>query len=237
MPESTALLRSVHLGNERTIWVVEPRHPATARHLVIFLDGEFYRDRVGAPAVLAGLQDSIADSWIVYVSMHSVEARWIECPCHPPLARFVVEELLPWLASRHLAIGAVKQRVLIGLSYTGLAAAYIAWANPGVFSHVIAQSGSFWWNDGWLIQHVLRSPPIPPGSFYLDVGRKEIAENVQHKEDVLQKMSQIEGVRRFRDALLRQGQEVKILEFDGGHDMAAWRETLPGALTWALPKA
>lgn len=237
MPESSSLLRSVHLGNERPIWVVEPRDPRTARHLTIFLDGEFYRDRVGAPSVVEGLGDRIADTWIVYVSMHSVEARWIECPCHPPFARFVVGELLPWLTARHPAMRVVRHRVIAGLSYTGLAAAYVAQENPGVFQCIIAQSGSFWWNDGWLIKHASPSPGPAPAAFYLDVGLKEVAENVQHKEDVFQKMSQIEGVQRFRDILIRRGHEVKYVEFDGGHDMAAWRQTLPGALTWALSKS
>ena len=70
---------------------------------------------------------------------------------------------------------------------------------------------------------------------YLDAGSRETAENVQHREDVLQVVSQIEGVRRFRDVLSCQGYSVKYVEFDGGHEFSAWAKTLPEALSWALP--
>jgi enterochelin esterase-like enzyme len=237
MIETVERLKSAHLQNERTIWVREPTDPSTAGSLTVFLDGEFYRDRVGAVAVINQLrsQGCIADSWFVFVSMESVEARWRECPCHPPFARFVTEELLPWLGRRHPKIKAVRQRVLAGLSYTGLAAAFIAKEYPGVFQKIVSQSGSFWSNDCWLV-HQFESPgrPIPTG-FYLDVGTSETQENVRHREDVLQVVSQIAGVRKFRDVLLRQGYVVKYREFDGGHEFDDWSKTLPEALIWALP--
>ena len=42
-------------------------------------------------------------------------------------------------------------------------------------------------------------------------------------------------VDRFRDVLRLKGHSVKYVEFDGGHDFAAWRRALPEALRWALP--
>jgi enterochelin esterase family protein len=77
--------------------------------------------------------------------------------------------------------------------------------------------------------------PVPT-DFYLSVGTEELAENVRHREGVLQSVSQLEGVRRFRDALRLRGNSVKYVEFEGGHDFTAWRQTLPEALRWALPK-
>jgi enterochelin esterase-like enzyme len=74
-----------------------------------------------------------------------------------------------------------------------------------------------------------------PTEFFLDVGTKEVQENVRHREDVLQVVLQIDGVRRFRDVLLLAGHTVRYVEFDGGHDFSAWRRTLPDALRWALP--
>jgi enterochelin esterase family protein len=53
---------------------------------------------------------------------------------------------------------------------------------------------------------------------------------------VLQLVSQIEGVRRFRDVLRLRRHSVRYVEFAGGHDPAAWRQTLPEALRWALPQ-
>jgi enterochelin esterase family protein len=235
MPESVTSIRSAHLGNERTLWIREPRDPSHAQHLTLFLDGERYRDRVGAPDILDSLAHELADSWFVFVSSHSEEARWRECPCHPPFAAFVADELLPFLEQRHPALRDVNVRTLIGLSYTGLAAAFIARERPGVFQKVVSQSGSFWWHDAWLVDAFNHPPVHLPTAFYLSVGTRETQENVQHREDVLQVLSQIEGVRRFRDTLLALGHTVHDTEYDGHHSSDAWRADLPDALRWALP--
>lgn len=233
MPETVATLASVHLRNERSIWIRPPRNPVTARCLTLILDAELYREKVAACEAIDGLGKGAADSWFVFVSTHSVEARWLECPCHPPFAAFIVDELLPWLAARHPEIGAVERRVIVGLSYTGLAAAYIAIERPGVFQRVISQSGSFWWNDCHLVKRMHETPRLPT-AFYLDVGTRETQTNVQHRPEVLQVVAQIDGVRRFRDQLLAKGHAVKYVEFPGAHDCREWKLTLPGALAWAL---
>jgi len=163
-----------------------------------------------------------------------LDARWQECPCNPSFATFVAHELLPWIETIHPAAMRSPERVLVGLSYTGLAAAYVAISSPGKFTKVIAQSGSFWWNDCWLAQWVRTTERQPLIAFYLDVGSRETDENIQHRPDVLQGVSQIYGVKCFRDALAEQGHRVKYVEFDGGHDFAAWGATLPHALRWAL---
>ena len=234
MNESVEKLKSAYLQNERPIWICAPRDPATAANLTIFLDGEFYRDRVGALSVIQELQGVIADSWFVFVSMESAEARWVECPCYRPFAQFIVEELLPWLEFRNVDTTAIRQRTLVGLSYTGLAAAFVAKEYSGVFQRVISQSGSFWWKDCWLVEQFRKQPRLPT-EFYLDVGSQETEEGEVHRPDVVQEVSQIEGVRRFRDVLVLQGHSVKYLEYDGDHEFESWRKTLPGALKWALP--
>lgn len=230
--EITDRISSAQLQNERSIWIRPPRDVSSVENLTIFLDGEFYREGIGAAAVLEDLGGDIADTWVVFVSHHSPEARWIECPCHPPFAEFVVNELLPWLEAR-FDMKSVRYKTLVGLSYTGLAATYIALNKPGVFNRTISQSGSFWWNDCWLPK---QCPSIPSQTkFYLDVGTAETKENIRHREDVLQRVSQIEGVDRMKNALVDSGQTVKFVKFDGRHEFKAWRSSLPGALQWALP--
>lgn len=239
MRETAHRLASTHTGNERTIWVRKPLREATPSRLLIFLDGELYRDRVGAPMILEELEEE-ADfpaTLVAFVSAHSKTARWLECPCHPPFANFIVKELLPWLIAQHPIIGSGCERVIAGLSYTGLAASFIALQAPGRFTKVIAQSGSFWSNDCWLVGEYFRLQAPLPTDFYLDVGKRETQENVRHKEDVLQVVSQIEGVGKFRDMLRAKGHRVHYHEFDGAHDCAAWAQTLPMALRWALAKS
>jgi enterochelin esterase-like enzyme len=235
MRETIHKIRSAHLGNERTVWVRLSPDEAKPVNLVIFLDAELYRDRVGATAITDRLSDSgeIAPTAFVFVSMHSMEARSHECPCYPPFARFVLKEFLPWLENLHPELRGCRERVLVGLSYTGLAAAYVALQDPNAFTKVIAQSGSFWWNDCWLVNEYAQLKARLPVEFYLDVGNKEIQTNVDHGH-VRQTISQIDGVQRFRDLLTKSLHTVNYAEFDGHHDAAQWRETLPGALKWAL---
>jgi enterochelin esterase-like enzyme len=235
MREIVLPLHSSHLENERSIWICEPESVSGASDLVIFLDGERYRDRVGALSVIEDLRGQVADLWFVFVSEESPETRWRECPCYPPFAGFIGEELLTWLASGYIDSNRIKRRVLAGLSFTGLAAAFIAKEYPGAFQRIISQSGSFWWNDCWLVEEFQRLRQEIPVEFYLDIGSQETRENVRHREDVFQVISQIEGVRRFRDALLARGYAVRYLEFDGGHDYASWNRTLVDALKWAVP--
>ena len=83
MSETVHTLTSAHLRNERPIWVRPPCEPLSARNLAVFLDGEFYREHVDASAVLDALQGKVADSWIVFVSMASAEARWLCCVPFP----------------------------------------------------------------------------------------------------------------------------------------------------------
>jgi enterochelin esterase family protein len=227
-------LKSHHLGNERSIWIHEPARGTRANSLVVFLDGERYlnRDRMDALPVIEGLRGQIANSWFVFVSEESSEARWRECPCYPPFAKFIGEELLPWLAEK---FAMPERRVLAGVSYTGLAAAFVAKERPSAFQKIISQSGSFWWNDCWLVEEFLKLKEKLPVEFFLDVGTREFNENVRHREDVFQVVSQIEGVRRFQDALRHLGHSVRYEEFDGGHDYAGFCQTLPSALKWAIP--
>jgi enterochelin esterase family protein len=232
----TLRLASAYTENERTLWLIEPKAGTAPRNLAIFLDGDWYHNHLGAPAIVEqiGIDSGSADTLAVFVSFPDEAARWRECPCYPPFADFIAAELLPWLEQRYTGISHCARRVLVGVSYTGLAAAYIALRAPGCFTHILAQSGSFWSNDCGLTRQYEQLPAPLPTRFYLDVGSRETRENVRHREDVLQVASQIEGVRRFRDVLVAKGHVVNCVEFEGGHDFAAWRQTLPGALRWAL---
>lgn len=237
MRETAENFASELLGNERRVWVREPLHDAHPPRVVVFLDAEMYRDKVGAPEIINAMQESgeIADSWVVYVSSLNPDVRWEEAPCYPPFASFLSDELVPWLRRRYCGAAEATEWCLVGLSYTALAASYAAKTKPGAFQRVVCQSGSFWWKGGWLIEQYARDPLRVPTEFYLHVGSRETQVNLLHRGDVFQEMSQLEAVREFRDALLERGYNVAYHEGAGSHDAAAWKADLPDALRWALP--
>lgn len=239
MKESVHRIRSEVLGNERTVWIVEPQNPARAESVFVFLDGEPYRDQFHVTEMVRELvaEGRMADCWIVYVSHLDLETRARECPCYPPFARFVAVELLDFLAEQEPRLGGAVERVLVGFSYTGLAAAFVAREFPGCFRKVIAQSGSFWSDDCRLVHQYSASASPVPTEFFLQVGRRELQTGVRHSAHVVQRISQIEGVTRFRDALEATGHVVEYVESDGGHEYGNWIQILPQALRWACPPA
>lgn len=237
MREEEHSFASAALGNERKIWVAIPHEGETPPQLLLILDAEIYREKVHAPAVLEQLRErrEIAPCLVVYVSHHSPEARWRECPCYPPFAAFLAHELMPWISERYPQTNDASEQVLLGLSYTGLAASFAALQNEDAFTKVISQSGSYWSDDCWLARGVERRGQRPPTAFYLSVGQNEVQERIRHKPDLVQEMSQIAGVERFRDALQSVRADVSFTLFDGGHHPDGWRSDLPTALKWALP--
>ena len=66
MREFVLRLNSAYLENERSIWICEPESVSGASELVVFLDGERYRDRVGALSVIEELRGHMADPWFVF---------------------------------------------------------------------------------------------------------------------------------------------------------------------------
>ncbi|MDQ8183537.1 alpha/beta hydrolase-fold protein [Pelagicoccus sp. SDUM812005] len=234
--ETPCTLRSEILGNERSIWIRDPAPDSPALDLLVLLDAELYRNRVQAPQIIETLFESghLKNLLVVYVSCVDMDTRWTECPCHPPFAEFVSKELIPWIHARHPRTRKAKERVIAGLSYTGLAASFTALTHDGLFSKVISQSGSYWSNDCWLTKEFDGKKQKHPPAFFLDVGDRETQEYVWHKEGVIQTLSQIEGVRRFHDMLSKNGYSVRYDTYSGGHSAEAWATSLPNALKWAF---
>lgn len=220
-------LRSAVLGNERDVWLQPPAMSSPEASLAVFLDGEYYVGLLGAPGTLDALQreGAMPPHWIAYVAGREREVRWPESFCNPDFARFVCDELVPEVEA---TTGASRERLLVGLSLTGLSAAHVALSRPEVFTRVLCHSGSFWWERGALSRTV--EPASSPMRFRLTVGDGETKTNVDHGHGLVQVDSQIEGVRQMRDALVENDYAVSYSEYAGGHDAASWRRELPDDL-------
>jgi enterochelin esterase-like enzyme len=229
--------RSTLLGNERRVWLQVPASDGRAQALCVLLDGEYYVERMDAPAVIdaLGASATVRPFAVVYVSHVDGGTRWSESFCSDRFARFVRDELLPW-AQDQFDVGSNSTVILGGLSLTGLTAAHAGLASAGMVTGVLCQSASFWWSDSHLMREVRQRDGVPL-RFRITCGLQETNEYVEHGPDLIQRTSQINSNRAMRDALLKKGYSVSYDEFDGGHDLASWKRDLPRSLEILLPKS
>lgn len=216
---------------ERTTWTsCESRSPTTA---LIFLDGELYLERVRALEVLRDtrIADAISPYVAIFISNGGAAARHKDFVCCPTYASFIAEDVVDPL--RH-DFSSVRQFVLLGLSLSGLAAAHAATRYPNVFSSVICQSPSFWWQRGHFAAE-LPAVERPLSEFWISVGDQENESGISHPPSgLLQEMTQIAGCASAVAALRAKGYPVRIRTYHGGHDPDCWREDLELALAWVF---
>jgi enterochelin esterase family protein len=222
------------LNEPRKIWV----QPAMARPVVdclIFLDAEFYIERVQAPTILADLQKAgdLPPVTSIYLSHLDIMARASDFTCNHAFASFVATDLCRWIEQ---TVGHFERFFLCGLSLSGLAATFAALQHSTTFCGVLAQSPSAWWDDERLANSL--TPDKRNGSrIWISVGDQESQVNVMHSPvGLFQKASQRDSVRRLVAKLEGLCHEVHFKEFSGGHDMVCWAEELPRALPWLMRK-
>ncbi len=224
------------LDNKRKMWIYGPPSPDSSGQgypVLLVLDGAFYLS-VASHRILDNL---IADAKIrpplaVFLDNATPDSRNVEFPCSDHFARFIDEELSPWLEERYSVSGNRADWYVVGSSLGGLAAAWLGFGSPQRIGNVISQSGSFWWGPGWdpnksastskyqkmwLIDRIARSGPRPT-RYWIEVGKLE------HSETMLATN------RKMQDVMKKKGYDVVYQELGGGHDFAHWRTSLPLAL-------
>lgn len=218
-------LTSPVLGNERAVWTYRPAG-AVSQALLVLFDAHAYRADVPTPTILDNLlaEGLIPPTALVLVGNASPEARGTELPPNPAFARFLDDELMPWVQRQGLAQPAART-VIAGSSYGGLASAYAALSHPQWFGNVLSLSGSYWWAPsghmpGWTMRAYAAAPlqPDHPVRFYLDAGRYEAARGGQ--DGIL------ETNRHLGDVLRAKGYAVTQVEHDTGHDYLHWQGSL-----------
>ena len=225
-------VRSQILKRDIDVWTWCEDACAPGR-LCIFLDGEFYTERMsladwGERTVRSGADPCS----FLFVSHGNAEARQRDFTCSEDYTRFLVDELVPW--GRAQGIGDERLALITGLSLSGLAAAYAALISPETFEVAICQSPSAWWRDEWL-QHAIQSMPRPLCRFWISVGTRETEADIEHPPTALyQGVSQRASCRRLATRLSELGAEVRFREFDGGHELGPWEDELPEALLWGI---
>ncbi|MET1077066.1 MAG: enterochelin esterase [Pseudomonas sp.] len=217
------------LGNRRTVYLYRPhgyRPGAADNHLLYLFDAEAYLGKVPTPTLLDNLiaAGRLPPMAAVLIDNPSMATRGVELPPNPAFARFLAEELQPWVAAQGLSVPAART-VIAGSSYGGLAASYAALQHPRLFGNVLSQSGSYWWAPAgqepqWLTRAFVGAPRLPV-RFYLEAGLFE-AGNGQ--------LGILETNRHLRDVLQAKGYQVHHREWASGHDYLNWRGTLAEGL-------
>lgn len=221
------------LGNQRPVWIYRPAH-AEPQALLVLFDAHAYRHDVPTPRIVDNLvaEGLIPPTAVVLVANPSPEARAAELPPNPAFARFLDEELMPWVHAQGLA-QPPEATVIAGSSYGGLASAYAGLMLPHRFGRVLSLSGSYWWAPpgelpGWMMRAYAEAPPRPV-RFYLDAGRYEGARGGQ--DGIL------ETNRHLADVLRAKGYAVTQREHATGHDYLHWQGALGCGLVALLNPA
>ncbi|MEZ6056251.1 MAG: alpha/beta hydrolase-fold protein [Planctomycetaceae bacterium] len=230
MIEVESILTSSRLGRAYTVWSVRGTE-STSAGLCLFLDGEFYRQRMATVDIVNRLiaEKKIPPVNLIFVSHIDSDARHRDYICNPDYTAFLAEELLPWVAKSGLSTS--SDVLLAGLSLSGLAAAYAGVEYPHLFTRVLCQSPSAWWSNEWLTSHVMRRSHIS-SSFWISVGSEENDDNVRHSPTLEQKVSQRISCQALANSLTQCSARTLFHEYPGGHTLLDWEQDLPQALGW-----
>jgi predicted alpha/beta superfamily hydrolase len=248
---------SEHLGNTRTLSVCLPpgydpdsgrRHPvfylqdgqnlfdpATAFGGVPWAAGETAKRLIGAGTIESVILVGIAntDRRIEEYGPRAVRRR-MPGPDHP-YARFVVEEVKPFIDRTYATKPERKHTAVGGSSMGGLIALFLAYWHPEVFGQCAALSPSLWW-DRDLILRLFRDQPkgLRKVRFWIDTGTREGSTPRGCREQV-RRTKLLASL--LAAAGLHKGRDFKYREVHGGeHNEHAWAARLDEVLTFLFKR-
>ena len=200
--------------------------------LLVVHDGDDYVRFSSLKVVLDNLihRNEIAP---MIVALTNPEDRLVEYADDPRHARFVAEELVPFLEAEYPLLEEPASRGLMGASFGGVASLSCAWRYPGQFGRLLLQSGSFAFTDIGTHQ---RGPSFDPvvrfvNEFRSDPGRPS--------ERVFVSCGTYESLiyenRSMVPLLQSTGMTVHYREARDGHNWENWRDRLRRGLSVLFP--
>jgi predicted alpha/beta superfamily hydrolase len=148
-------------------------------------------------------------------------------------ARFLVEELKPFIDTVYRTLPQPRFTGVLGSSLGGLHALYLGRYRSRVFGRIGAMSPSLWWADRRALADLAAMPPRL--RIWLDMGSAE-GEDDEESADVVQDARDLAAILCARG--YTPGEDLYFLEDEGaGHDEAAWGDrvslTLRFLFDWA----
>jgi predicted alpha/beta superfamily hydrolase len=145
-------------------------------------------------------------------------------------AKFIVEELKPFIDTEYRTLTDAPNTGLGGSSLGGLVTLYIGLRFPQIFGKLIVMSPSVWWANRAILKEVGRVRKKSNQEIWLDIGTCE-GQNAA---------TCVQNVRDLYDALVAKGwrpqNDLMFIEDEGaGHDEKAWGNRMRGALKFLFP--
>ncbi|MBI4789647.1 MAG: hypothetical protein HY782_21670 [Chloroflexi bacterium] len=219
-------MTSRELGDRRTFWVCLPPHfdPLKRCRVAYFNDGGDYMRLADLPRLADYLiaRGDVPPFIAVLVKPNDREKEYARNNAH---ARFIVNELVPWIDANYPTRAERDGRALIGASFGGLQAAHIARRRPNVFGLVGGQSGYYSYQNDALIKDYAAAPNLGI-RFHLVVGQYETNLNATGRPE----MNLVAAQERFARVLRDKGYAVISEEYPEGHQWGFWRAHLGDAL-------
>ena len=190
-------------------------------------DGYNYIKNGHFPEVLDSLiiNDIIEPIAVVFLDPKDKRENWRNVRqelflCNPIFVDFFTKEFLPMIEKRYPISNKRKDRTVLGLSFGGLAAAYLADSAPKVFSNIAMQSPAF--HPCGNIYRSYAKKPKKDFKIYLSYGTGKDTE----RQDI--PMIKI---------LKSKGYELKVDRIVGGnHKWETWKEQLDDILLYFFKK-
>lgn len=160
--------------------------------------------------------------------------------------QFVMEELVPFMASNYRISQKTRDHILAGFSLSGLSAMETVWRHPAYFGKVGVFSGSFWWrfqpfkesdpDADRVMHHIIAQSDYRKGmQFWLQTGTKDETDDRNNN-------GVIDAIDDTRDLIMeleklgyQEGQDIRYVEVvDGEHNQKTWGKVMPDFLSWAI---
>ncbi|WP_379925380.1 alpha/beta hydrolase-fold protein [Mariniflexile jejuense] len=205
-----------------------PLYKVNKKLPVIYInDGDNYIKKASLPKVLDSLisNDIIEPVVAVFLEPRDEKENWRNIRqelflCNPLFVSFFTNEFIPTIEKLYTVSNHPNDRSIMGVSFGGLAAAYIADNAPNTFKNVIMQSPAF--HPCKDIYNSFYMKPKKDFKMYLSYGTGKDTE----KQDI-----------PFIQILKNKGYNLKINRVEGAnHEWSVWQEQLDDILVYFFNK-
>jgi len=145
----------------------------------------------------------------------------------PLYAKAIVEDLIPWMASKYRITNGREETGIAGSSLGGLLSLWMGFEYPEIFRKVAALSPSLWWNNRSLLADAGRLTLTSRPKIWIDMGLEEGAVHL-HNTDLMARTLKQKGWLPGVDLHYKR-------VWQGAHSEASWAGRFGEVLRFLYP--